>query len=77
VCLVLLKKTDLFKTVIPTKMPEFMACARPVILGVDGQARQMLEEEQSRPGQTLSHVQKEEQIAQGIQMLIATCFSRL
>jgi colanic acid biosynthesis glycosyl transferase WcaI len=44
VCLVLLKKTDLFKTVIPTKMLEFMSCARPVILGVDGQARQILEE---------------------------------
>ena len=44
VCLVLLKKADLFKTVIPTKMLEFMACARPVILGVDGQARAILEE---------------------------------
>src|SRR5437660_9728037 len=44
VCLVLLRKTDLFKTVIPTKMLEFMSCARPVILGVDGQARQILEE---------------------------------
>jgi colanic acid biosynthesis glycosyl transferase WcaI len=44
VCLVLLKKTDLFKTVIPTKMLEFMSCARPVILGVDGQARAILEE---------------------------------
>jgi glycosyltransferase involved in cell wall biosynthesis len=43
-CLVLLKKTELFKTVIPTKMLEFMSCARPVILGVDGQARQILEE---------------------------------
>jgi glycosyltransferase involved in cell wall biosynthesis len=43
-CLVLLKKTELFKTVIPTKMLEFMACARPVILGVDGQAREVLEE---------------------------------
>jgi glycosyltransferase involved in cell wall biosynthesis len=43
-CLVLLKKTDVFKTVIPTKMLEFMSCARPVILGVDGQARQILEE---------------------------------
>jgi colanic acid biosynthesis glycosyl transferase WcaI len=45
-CLVLLKKTDLFKTVIPTKMLEFMSCARPVILGVDGQARTILEEAQ-------------------------------
>lgn len=43
-CLVLLKKTDVFKTVIPTKMLEFMSCARPVILGVDGQARQIMEE---------------------------------
>ena len=46
-CLVLLKKTELFKTVIPTKMLEFMACARPVILGVDGQARKILEEAQA------------------------------
>ncbi len=43
-CLVLLKNTEVFKTVIPTKMLEFMSCARPVILGVDGQARQILEE---------------------------------
>lgn len=44
VCLVPLKKTDVFKTVIPSKMLEFMSCARPVILGVDGQARQILED---------------------------------
>ncbi len=43
-CLVLLKKTDVFKTVIPTKMLEFMSCSRPVILGVDGQAREIVEE---------------------------------
>jgi colanic acid biosynthesis glycosyl transferase WcaI len=42
-CLVLLKKTDVFKTVIPTKLLEFMSCARPVIVGVDGQARQLVE----------------------------------
>jgi len=47
VCLVLLKKTELFKTVIPTKMLEFMACARPVILGVDGQARKIVDEAQA------------------------------
>jgi colanic acid biosynthesis glycosyl transferase WcaI len=46
-CLVLLKKTELFKTVIPTKMLEFMSCARPVILGVDGQARKILEAAQA------------------------------
>jgi colanic acid biosynthesis glycosyl transferase WcaI len=44
VCLVPLKKTELFKTVLPTKMLEFMSCGRPVILGVDGQARAILEE---------------------------------
>jgi glycosyltransferase involved in cell wall biosynthesis len=43
VCLVLLKKNEIFKTVIPSKMLEFMSCARPVILGVEGQARQILE----------------------------------
>jgi glycosyltransferase involved in cell wall biosynthesis len=44
VCLVLLRKTEIFKTVIPTKMLEFMSCARPIILGVDGQARQIIDE---------------------------------
>ncbi len=43
-CLVMLKKTDLFKTVIPTKLLEYMACERPVIVAVDGQARQIVEE---------------------------------
>jgi glycosyltransferase involved in cell wall biosynthesis len=43
VCLVLLRKAAVFETVIPTKMLEFMACARPVILGVGGQARQVIE----------------------------------
>jgi colanic acid biosynthesis glycosyl transferase WcaI len=43
-CLVLLKRTELFKTVLPTKMLEFMACARPVILGVDGHARKVMEQ---------------------------------
>ena len=47
-CLVLLKKNEIFKTVIPSKMLEFMSCARPLILGVEGQARQILEE--SRAG---------------------------
>src|SRR5436190_14502263 len=38
VCLVLLRNSKVFETVIPTKMLEFMSCARPVILGVTGQA---------------------------------------
>lgn len=44
VCLVMLKKTELFKTVIPTKLLEYMACERAVIASVDGQARQIIEE---------------------------------
>ena len=47
-CLVMLKKTELFKTVIPTKLLEYMACERPVIVAVDGQARQIVE--QARAG---------------------------
>jgi len=43
-CLVMLKKTDLFKTVIPTKLLEYMACERPVIVAVDGEARRVVEE---------------------------------
>jgi colanic acid biosynthesis glycosyl transferase WcaI len=46
-CLVLLRKSEVFKTVIPTKMLEFMSCARPVILGVDGQARRVVEDAQA------------------------------
>jgi glycosyltransferase involved in cell wall biosynthesis len=42
-CVVLLKDKEVFETVIPTKMLEFMACARPVILAVRGQAKRVLE----------------------------------
>ena len=44
VCLALLKNQDVFKTVIPTKMLEFMSCGRPVVLGVGGQAERILRE---------------------------------
>ena len=43
-CLVMLKKTELFKTVIPTKLLEYMACERPVVVAVDGQARKIIED---------------------------------
>jgi glycosyltransferase involved in cell wall biosynthesis len=43
-CLVLLRKTELFKTVIPSKIFEAMAMERPIILGVDGQAREIVEQ---------------------------------
>jgi glycosyltransferase involved in cell wall biosynthesis len=66
VCLVLLKKTELFKTVIPTKMLEFMSCARPVVLGVDGQARQILEE--ARAGIVIEPENKEALVQAIIQL---------
>lgn len=47
VCLVLLRKAELFTTVLPSKMLEFMACGRPVVLGVDGQARKILDQAQA------------------------------
>ena len=42
-CVVLLNKNEIFKTVIPTKMLEFMSCAKPVILAVEGEAKRILE----------------------------------
>ena len=42
-CLVMLRKTEVFKTVIPSKMLEFMACGRPILVAVDGQARAIVE----------------------------------
>jgi colanic acid biosynthesis glycosyl transferase WcaI len=41
-CLVMLRGKEVFETVIPTKMLEFMSCARPVILAVRGQAKRVL-----------------------------------
>ena len=43
ICLVLLKDSELFKTVIPTKMLEFMACGRPVVAAVEGEAAAILQ----------------------------------
>jgi colanic acid biosynthesis glycosyl transferase WcaI len=43
VSLVLLRKAALFRTVLPSKMFESMAAARPIVLGVDGEARAVLE----------------------------------
>ena len=43
VCAVMLRNKPLFRTVIPSKMFEIMACARPVILAVAGESAQLLE----------------------------------
>jgi glycosyltransferase involved in cell wall biosynthesis len=42
ICVVLLKKAELFKTTIPTKMLEMMSCGKPIILGVEGEAARLL-----------------------------------
>ena len=44
VCLVPLRDAPVFETVIPSKMLEFMAGSKPIILGVRGQAQLILEE---------------------------------
>jgi len=44
VSLVLLRRSDLFKTVIPSKIFEAMAMERPLILGVEGEAKALVEE---------------------------------
>jgi glycosyltransferase involved in cell wall biosynthesis len=43
-CLVHLRKTDLFKTVLPSKIFEATAMAKATILGVEGYAAQFLKE---------------------------------
>lgn len=42
VSLVLLRKSDLFKTVIPSKIFESMAMSKPIILGVEGEAAEII-----------------------------------
>lgn len=44
VCTAVLKRLDVFKTVYPNKLFDYMASQRPVILGIDGVARRLLEE---------------------------------
>lgn len=44
VSLVLLRKLDLFKTVIPSKIFESMAMNKPIILGVEGEVQDIIEE---------------------------------
>ena len=43
VCLVLLRAVPLFKTVLPSKIFEFLGCGRPVLIGVEGEARELIE----------------------------------
>jgi|SRR5579863_732062 len=45
ICLVPMRKGSLFEGRLPLKMFEVMACARPILLGVDGEARQLAVQE--------------------------------
>lgn len=47
ICFIHLKKSDLFKTVLPSKLFEAFAVGRAVVLGVDGSARDVLEAAQA------------------------------
>jgi len=42
-CAVLLRRNDVFRTVVPSKLLEIMAVGRPILLGVDGEARALVE----------------------------------
>lgn len=44
-CLASLRRVPLFEGALPSKMYEAMACARPIVLAVDGEARQLIAEQ--------------------------------
>jgi glycosyltransferase involved in cell wall biosynthesis len=43
VCTAVLKKCDTFKTVYPNKVFDYMAADKPIIIGIDGVARELVE----------------------------------
>ncbi|MBS4204805.1 glycosyltransferase family 4 protein [Lederbergia citrea] len=47
VCTAVLKKVETFKTVYPNKVFDYMSCAKPILLGIDGVARKLVEESRS------------------------------
>jgi glycosyltransferase involved in cell wall biosynthesis len=42
-CVAVLQRNETFKTVYPNKVFEYMACEKPIVLGIDGAARELLE----------------------------------
>ncbi|HJT55518.1 MAG TPA: glycosyltransferase family 4 protein, partial [Ktedonobacteraceae bacterium] len=44
-CVVPLRKVPLFEGALPSKLYEIMACARPILLGIDGEARRLAGQE--------------------------------
>jgi len=47
VCTAVLKKAKTFKTVYPNKVFDYMSCAKPVIMAIDGVARKLIEDAQA------------------------------
>ncbi|MFC0236520.1 glycosyltransferase family 4 protein [Fictibacillus phosphorivorans] len=47
ICTAVLKKVDTFKTVYPNKVFDYMSCSKPILLGIDGVARKLVEDSQS------------------------------
>ncbi len=45
ICLVPARKAQVLKGFLPAKLFEIMSCGRPILLGVDGEARQLAEQE--------------------------------
>jgi glycosyltransferase involved in cell wall biosynthesis len=45
ICTAVLLKSDTFKTVFPNKVFDYMACSRPIVLGIDGIIRELVERE--------------------------------
>jgi putative colanic acid biosynthesis glycosyltransferase WcaI len=66
-CLVSLKKVPLFEGAIPSKLYEAMACAKPILLAVDGEARDLVE----RDAGAAVHVRPEDgnSLADGVMWL--------
>lgn len=46
ICTAVLKRLDVFKTVYPNKIFDYMACGKPIIIGIDGVARELIEKVQ-------------------------------
>lgn len=43
-CIAVLKKNDTFKTVYPNKIFDYMSCKKPILVGIDGIARELVED---------------------------------
>jgi glycosyltransferase involved in cell wall biosynthesis len=65
-CMVLLRRTELFKTVLPSKIFEAMGAARPVILGVEGEAERVV---RASGCGVLIEPENAEQLAEAVQQL--------